>query len=191
MLQTVTFQPGLGGFFLLYSPPIIYTDFIILNKLCYILLHFIKTVPPAKRIKKGWWERSKSKPSALCGGGEKGRKPHSPCVSELVRREPTVMGIIPMDTGSHMMVHLVERNHGTAPHPLSWKPSVSLLILIPQILLYNIRLFWYSSQAFFLFFFILSSEPFLTYYNIRLFHHFSQAFFIKKFYFVICMASIF
>ena len=55
-------------------------------------------------------------------------------VSELMKREPTVMGIISMDTGSHMMVHLVERNHGTAPHPLNWKPSVSLLILIPQIL---------------------------------------------------------
>ena len=41
-------------------------------------------------------------------------------VSELMKREPTVMGIISMDTGSHMMVHLVERNHGTAPHPLNW-----------------------------------------------------------------------
>ena len=123
-----------------------------------------------------------------------GRKEESPThLCKLISEERTnsdgyyINGYrIPYDGSS-----LFERNHGTAPHPLSWKPSVSLLILIPQILLYNIRLFYYSSQAFFLFFFILSSEPFLTYYNIRLFHHFSQAFFIKKFYFVICMATIF
>ena len=41
MLQTVTFQPGLGGFFPYLFPPISYDDFIILNKPCYILLHFV------------------------------------------------------------------------------------------------------------------------------------------------------
>ena len=33
-----------------------------------------------------------------------------------------------------MTTSLLERNCGTAPHPLTWKASVSLLILIPQIL---------------------------------------------------------
>ena len=37
-----------------------------------------------------------------------------------------------------MTMLLVERNLGTAPNPLTWKASVSLLILIPQ----NLGFFW-------------------------------------------------
>ena len=37
-----------------------------------------------------------------------------------------------------MTMLLVERNLGTAPNPLTWKASESLLILIPQ----NLGFFW-------------------------------------------------
>jgi|TARA_R100001086_G_scaffold235131_1_gene157903 hypothetical protein len=49
--------------------------------------------------------------------GERKKAPLT-CVSELVRREPTVMGIISMDTGSHMMVHLSLSGIMELPHTL-------------------------------------------------------------------------
>ena len=51
-----------------------------------------------------------------------------------LRRVPRVTGIMSLNTGSSMGELLVERCYGTAPHPLTWKASVSLLILTPQIL---------------------------------------------------------
>ena len=48
-----------------------------------------------------------------------------------------------------MQVRLVERNLGTAPNPLTWKASVSLLILIPQnfgVLLVWERISYYSHR---------------------------------------------
>ena len=62
-----------------------------------------------------------------------------------------------------MTMLLVERNLGTAPNPLTWKASVSLLILIPQ----NLGFFWcgrgfritlISSQKLRIVFFILPSS---------------------------------
>ena len=51
----------------------------------------------------------------------------------IVRREPG--GTERRDYTSFplsMQVRLVERCYGTAPHPLTWKANVSLLILTPQ-----------------------------------------------------------
>ena len=76
----------------------------------------------------GLRERSKLRP--VCVVRKELRTTHN---NIIVEREPTVMGIMPLNIGSYLMVHLLERDYRTALHPLDWKSSVSLLIPIPQI----------------------------------------------------------